>query len=333
MATLGAVGSKLKSKWIAHNRKISPLECAWPALKLALIVFEKTLDGVPIPGIKGSVGGILELAKNEEVSITAANLVLLVLKTAQASIQNAQDVLELQKQVTKLTSILKRWGGLHELPPDLERRIKKFFSDLFTISTQLHDLTSRSAFHRFFTAGDDTGKITQLLREFDQVMQTFQLDGIVANELAIYRGFRDIRHAVREDNLQHADALVDAIRDINTADPVSSLPRAKNARFNSSKRQNQSGCLENTRVDLLRDISLWMRILIPVRRGCLCSRDLPGPVNRQSHPLCARPSRSVGCLGPASSSLEMRQAPPTRSLSSQPSRTKWLVNTRHLWPV
>jgi hypothetical protein len=92
-----------------------------------LIVFEKTLDGVPIPGIKGSVGGILELAKNEEVSITAANLVLLVLKTAQASIQNAQDVLELQKQVTRLTSILKRWGGLHELPPELERRIKKFF--------------------------------------------------------------------------------------------------------------------------------------------------------------------------------------------------------------
>jgi hypothetical protein len=158
MATLGAVGSKLKSKWIAHNRKISPLECAWPALKLALIVFEKTLDGVPIPGIKGSVGGILELAKNEE-----------------ASIQNAQDVLELQKQVTRLTSILKRWGGLHELPPELERRIKKFFFDLSTISTQLHDLTSRGAFHRFFTAGDDAGKITQLLREFDQLIQTFQV--------------------------------------------------------------------------------------------------------------------------------------------------------------
>jgi hypothetical protein len=46
----------------------SGLKYTWPALKLALNVFEKTLDGVPIPGLKGSVGGILVLAKAEEVS-------------------------------------------------------------------------------------------------------------------------------------------------------------------------------------------------------------------------------------------------------------------------
>jgi hypothetical protein len=32
-------------------------------------VFEKTLDGVPIPGLKGAVGGILLLAKSKEVSL------------------------------------------------------------------------------------------------------------------------------------------------------------------------------------------------------------------------------------------------------------------------
>jgi hypothetical protein len=36
---------------------------------LALTVFEKTLDGVPIPGLKGLIAGILELAKTEEVSM------------------------------------------------------------------------------------------------------------------------------------------------------------------------------------------------------------------------------------------------------------------------
>ena len=67
--TLDALKSKLKSNWTAHDRLNSPLQCAWPALKLALTVFEKTLDGVPIPGLKGLIGGILELAKTEEVSM------------------------------------------------------------------------------------------------------------------------------------------------------------------------------------------------------------------------------------------------------------------------
>ena len=68
-ATLDSLKSKLRSKWIASDQLNSPLQCAWPALKLALTVFEKTLDGVPIPGLKGSIGGILELVKTEEVSM------------------------------------------------------------------------------------------------------------------------------------------------------------------------------------------------------------------------------------------------------------------------
>ncbi|KIM75856.1 hypothetical protein PILCRDRAFT_662423, partial [Piloderma croceum F 1598] len=44
----------------------------------------------------------------------------------------------------------------------------------------------------------------------------------------------------------------------NTDDPVSSLPRAEGARFNSSTRQDESGCLEQTRVDVLRDIDQWI---------------------------------------------------------------------------
>ena len=68
-AALDSLKSKLKSKWIASDQLNSQLQCAWPALKLALTVFEKTLDGVPIPGLKGSIGGILELVKTEEVSV------------------------------------------------------------------------------------------------------------------------------------------------------------------------------------------------------------------------------------------------------------------------
>jgi len=70
---LGGLKSRLKSKRITRNQVNNSLKYAWPALRLALTVFEKTLNGVPIPGLKGTVGGILVLAKTEEVSTGVIN--------------------------------------------------------------------------------------------------------------------------------------------------------------------------------------------------------------------------------------------------------------------
>jgi hypothetical protein len=64
-AKLNTIKSKLR---IASDPAVDALEYTWPALKLALTVLEKTLDGVPIPGLKGAIGGFLELAKTTEVS-------------------------------------------------------------------------------------------------------------------------------------------------------------------------------------------------------------------------------------------------------------------------
>jgi hypothetical protein len=66
--TLGKLKGNTSTK-AAVKRSKESLTYAWPALRLALTVFEKTLDGVPIPGLKGAVGGILVLAKSEEVSL------------------------------------------------------------------------------------------------------------------------------------------------------------------------------------------------------------------------------------------------------------------------
>jgi hypothetical protein len=69
-ATLGKLNAKLTNK--LANTAVGPskesLTYAWAALRLALTVLEKTLDGVHIPGLKGAVGGILVLAKSKEVS-------------------------------------------------------------------------------------------------------------------------------------------------------------------------------------------------------------------------------------------------------------------------
>ena len=62
-----SIKSKFKLSKHPHDQAIDGLQYAWPALRLALTVFEKTLDGVPIPGLKGSIGGFLQLAKVAEV--------------------------------------------------------------------------------------------------------------------------------------------------------------------------------------------------------------------------------------------------------------------------
>src|ERR1700691_664134 len=64
-AKLNTIKSKLR---ITRDPAVNALEYTWPALKLALTALEKTLDGVPIPGLKGAIGGFLELAKTAEVS-------------------------------------------------------------------------------------------------------------------------------------------------------------------------------------------------------------------------------------------------------------------------
>jgi hypothetical protein len=64
------IKSKLQSLRIADDPAVNALKYTWPALKLALIVLEKTLDGVPIPGLKGAIGGFLELAETAEASET-----------------------------------------------------------------------------------------------------------------------------------------------------------------------------------------------------------------------------------------------------------------------
>ena len=72
---LGGTSTKMKtikstrqSSRIIGDPAVNALKYTWPALKLALTVLEKTLDGVPIPGLKGAIGGFLELANTAEVS-------------------------------------------------------------------------------------------------------------------------------------------------------------------------------------------------------------------------------------------------------------------------
>lgn len=48
-------------------QKSAAVRTAGESLKLALTLAEKALDGLPIPGAKGAIGGVLKLIENAEV--------------------------------------------------------------------------------------------------------------------------------------------------------------------------------------------------------------------------------------------------------------------------
>ncbi|KIM82294.1 hypothetical protein PILCRDRAFT_8104 [Piloderma croceum F 1598] len=214
------------------------LKYTWPALKLALTVFEGILDGVPIPGLKGAIGGFLELVKAAE------------------------------KHVANLTRILKCWSGAKELPPELETRITTFFRDLAEFSQEFHKLTARGTLHCFLSATDDAAKLSGLIRDIDQLVNL--PDGIAVIEVTLHvniqmlydwtvqwlilvwiaNNVRVIHETIKEERSQHTI--------LNFDNPVWSLPRAENARFDASTRQDASGCLELTRTDVLGKIDQWI---------------------------------------------------------------------------
>jgi hypothetical protein len=125
---LETIKSKLKlTRRVGHDQAIDALKYTWPALKLSLTVFQQTLNGVPIPGLQGAIGGFLALATTAEVcECESLGNAARILTTIQTSMQNSEDFLELQRQITKLNCIFKRWYGVHELPLELENRIKVF---------------------------------------------------------------------------------------------------------------------------------------------------------------------------------------------------------------
>lgn len=122
---LNIIISKLKPTRNTSVQGIDALKYAWPALRLTLTTFEKILDGVPIPGLKGAIGGFLELVKNEEVG-DRANFWATLLMMIQTLIQNSEDILGIQKQIMDLACIFKQWDGIHKLPQELEPRIQTF---------------------------------------------------------------------------------------------------------------------------------------------------------------------------------------------------------------
>ena len=82
------------------------LDTAKAALMRALEVTEKLLDGFPIPGVKGTIGAVLDIIKEAEVWAKIQFHFLLSSSSPQRTITNAELCKELKEHITRLETQL-----------------------------------------------------------------------------------------------------------------------------------------------------------------------------------------------------------------------------------
>jgi hypothetical protein len=63
---LKTIRSKPQLSRVTGDPAVNALKYTWPTLKLTLTVLAKTLDGIPVHGLKGVIGGFLKFTKTAE---------------------------------------------------------------------------------------------------------------------------------------------------------------------------------------------------------------------------------------------------------------------------
>ncbi|KAG8958916.1 hypothetical protein FRC03_008700 [Tulasnella sp. 419] len=254
---------------------------AFAALVTTLTIAKESLDGVPIPGLKASVGGVLE-----------------VLKTVDKMQGNARDIEELQEHVEHLnTDIIERLTNA-KLTADLEARMDRLEADLDSIANEYDKISNKRNFFQFLSVHDHANTIAGLNRRLDRAIQAFTTGLVVEIEQrvieislgtkktqdivthtkeqtsAIHNATKRIEkqagstHQVVLKNEVKTEQIYLTATDTNARlseiqlnqvelELLSRLPNA-DARYDSAARSSAPSCLEDTRVALLEDIFRWI---------------------------------------------------------------------------
>jgi hypothetical protein len=97
-------------------------------VKLTLELFEKTLNSVPAPGLRGVIGGILKIMERYDVSILVYIIYIYYQcpEIIQIATQNKKDLEELKESVDKLNALFAVFVGTSALPmpSELEQQLK-----------------------------------------------------------------------------------------------------------------------------------------------------------------------------------------------------------------
>ncbi|KAG8949586.1 hypothetical protein FRC03_000310 [Tulasnella sp. 419] len=214
------------------SKKSSVTTRASAALITALSIIKESVEGVPAPGLKGAVGGLLK-----------------ILETIKQTSENVDDLKDLNAHLHDLSDFLNivKGKGDTQFAQDLDDRIAKFTSDIEKIVEYCDHLPSQSYPIRLLTAQDDAAKISALNKAIERAIRTFQLGG----DISIARGVAEIKH-----HLKRLPAY-QVPQDRN--DPLNILrSHIADARYDSASRKIISRCLEGTRSELLQSIYDWV---------------------------------------------------------------------------
>ncbi|KAG8918109.1 hypothetical protein FRC02_002647 [Tulasnella sp. 418] len=143
----------------------------------ALSIAEKMLDGVPVPGLKAAVGGLLE-----------------VLGAINKLIDNDDDLIKLINHIEHLLGIVTKPLEDNKSGVDisLEQRVRDLAHDIQQITADAIKIKEQSLTNKFLGRADNASAIIGLSTAVDRAVDRFQVSGTMGVE----RGIGDLRGGV-----------------------------------------------------------------------------------------------------------------------------------------
>ncbi|KAG8938463.1 hypothetical protein FRC03_007226, partial [Tulasnella sp. 419] len=147
--------SRLKGIFSGAKAKDVAAEAS-AALITSLTILKESLDGVPAPGLKGAVGGLLE-----------------VIKAIDKTKENAKDIESLSNHISQLnTTIVNSIKG-RKMDNDLKNRVDFLTRDLLLIQADYQKMSKKNPLRQFFSVNDHATTIVGLNRMLDRAIQAF----------------------------------------------------------------------------------------------------------------------------------------------------------------
>ncbi|KAG8914025.1 hypothetical protein FRC02_005144, partial [Tulasnella sp. 418] len=203
---------------------------------------KESLDGVPVLGLKGAIGGLVA-----------------ILEAVNKRVDNEDDLVKLVEHIASLVKIITpaqdsetAWKDEH-----LQHRIADLATDIDKITEDAKKLQNQNLGSRLVGHSDNASAISGLTRAVDQAIDRFQVavslstgKNVVQLKGGIERGFGLVVDKLEQIQVTTIGAGEEAA--LNAIQP-----RADNARYDSISQKTSSFCLPNTRIALLEEIFKW----------------------------------------------------------------------------
>ncbi|KAG8917838.1 hypothetical protein FRC02_002832 [Tulasnella sp. 418] len=138
------------------------------ALITTLTIAEKSLDGVPVSGLKAAVGGVLE-----------------TIKTIKKSESNAEEIEQLRLHVEDLMDLVINIVKDAKITDSLQVRIDKLTADLEHIKLDNEKMSKKGRMRQILAVHDHADTIVGLDRMLRRALQTFMAGAIIRVESRI----------------------------------------------------------------------------------------------------------------------------------------------------